>query len=56
MKINNDDVILVFPSSCKYNYNFPIDYGKTKYVWKLELMNLFIKSGNVNIYVFFVLE
>jgi hypothetical protein len=45
-----------FLLTCKYNYNLPIDYGKTAYVWTLEMMNLFIIKGNVNIYVFFVIE
>jgi hypothetical protein len=49
-------VIPMFPPACKYNYNLPIDYGQTKYVWTLELMNLFIIKGNVDIYVFFVIK
>jgi hypothetical protein len=41
----------MFPPACKYNYNLPKDYGKTEYVWMLELMNLFVIKGNVCISV-----
>jgi hypothetical protein len=29
-------VIPMFPPSCKYNYNFPKDYGKTEYVCVMD--------------------
>jgi hypothetical protein len=39
----------MFHLACKYNYNLLKDYGQTKYVWVLELMNLFVIKDNVYI-------